>query len=106
MGAVYLGASAHLTGQSVRCFILSIVNQAEPPLIIALDFPTPDDALAFVQRFDHPEELFCKVGMELYYQAVPPLSGNSKHWASGSSWTSSCMTSPTPSNVPPASLVA
>ncbi|WP_235804154.1 orotidine-5'-phosphate decarboxylase [Lacticaseibacillus thailandensis] len=57
----------------MRCFILSIVNQAEPPLIIALDFPTPDDALAFVQRFDHPEELFCKVGMELYYQGGPAV---------------------------------
>ncbi len=68
MGAVYSVAPKHLTGQSVRCFILSINPHSAPPVIIALDFPTPADALAFVRRFPHPEELFCKVGMELYYQ--------------------------------------
>ena len=65
MGAVYSVAPKHLTGQSVRCFILSINPHSAPPVIIALDFPTPDDALAFARRFPQQEEPSCKVGTEL-----------------------------------------
>ncbi|WP_125608037.1 orotidine-5'-phosphate decarboxylase [Lapidilactobacillus bayanensis] len=41
------------------------------PLIIALDFPEAKIALDFVKQFPQPEELFVKVGMELYYHAGP-----------------------------------
>lgn len=43
------------------------------PLIIALDFPEANIALDFVQQFPKSEQLFVKVGMELYYQSGPSI---------------------------------
>ena len=42
------------------------------PLIVALDFPTKQDVDAFLQPFSK-ENLFVKVGMELYYREGAPL---------------------------------
>ena len=39
--------------------------------IIALDFATEADVIAFLNHFD--ESLFVKVGMELFYQTGPEL---------------------------------
>ncbi|UXR83273.1 orotidine-5'-phosphate decarboxylase [Staphylococcus sp. IVB6214] len=39
--------------------------------IIALDFATKDEVMAFLAKFDTP--LFVKVGMELFYQTGPTL---------------------------------
>lgn len=41
--------------------------------IIALDFPSKDQALSFVDGFDASEPLFVKVGMELYYAEGPQI---------------------------------
>ncbi|WP_125703360.1 orotidine-5'-phosphate decarboxylase [Lacticaseibacillus daqingensis] len=41
--------------------------------IIALDFPTPEEATRFIARFDPKEPLFVKVGMELFYAAGPQI---------------------------------
>ena len=37
-----------------------------PTIMIALDFPTGQKALEFLDRFQEP--VFVKVGMELYYR--------------------------------------
>src|SRR3954462_8899033 len=42
------------------------------PLIIALDFPSLTDAKGFLKDFQE-EQLFVKVGMELYYQEGPSV---------------------------------
>lgn len=42
-----------------------------PKVIIALDFPEKNDVVEFLSKFD--EELFVKVGMELYYQEGPEI---------------------------------
>lgn len=41
-------------------------------VIIALDFPSPDEAFEFLEQFQG-ESLFVKVGMELFYQAGPSI---------------------------------
>ncbi|WDF82312.1 orotidine-5'-phosphate decarboxylase [Lacticaseibacillus pabuli] len=46
---------------------------ANLPVIIALDFPDASTTLNFVRQFPHPENLFCKVGMELYYREGPAI---------------------------------
>ena len=38
------------------------------PIIIALDFQTCQEALAFVDQFSTSQQLFVKVGMELFYR--------------------------------------
>ncbi|MHA8138049.1 orotidine-5'-phosphate decarboxylase [Lactobacillaceae bacterium Scapto_B20] len=43
------------------------------PIIIALDFKNQAIALDFLKRFDHPEQLFVKVGMELFYAEGPEI---------------------------------
>lgn len=48
---------------------LEIMNR---PLIIALDFPSLSVAKDFLADFQE-EQLFVKVGMELYYQEGPPV---------------------------------
>ena len=40
-------------------------------VIIALDFPTLEETLAFLDRFPAGEKPFLKIGMELYYSAGP-----------------------------------
>ena len=40
-------------------------------VIVALDFPTGDQALAFADRFDRP--IYTKVGMELFYSEGPAI---------------------------------
>jgi orotidine-5'-phosphate decarboxylase len=40
-------------------------------VIIALDFPTLEETLAFLDRFPAGEKPFVKIGMELYYSAGP-----------------------------------
>ncbi len=40
-------------------------------VIIALDFPTLDETLAFLDRFPAGEKPFVKIGMELFYAAGP-----------------------------------
>ena len=42
------------------------------PPIIALDFASAQETYAFLDRF-HGEELFVKVGMELFYQEGPAI---------------------------------
>ncbi|MBU9720413.1 MULTISPECIES: orotidine-5'-phosphate decarboxylase [Bacillaceae] len=44
----------------------------QQPLIIALDFPTKEEALHFLEQFKG-ESLFVKVGMELFYREGAPL---------------------------------
>ena len=46
-------------------------------VIIALDFPTLEDTLNFLDKFDD-EKLFVKVGMELYLQNGPVVLENIK----------------------------
>lgn len=43
----------------------------KPTIIIALDFPTGEKALAFLDQFQEP--VFVKVGMELYYSEGPSI---------------------------------
>ncbi|AVK63565.1 orotidine-5'-phosphate decarboxylase [Lactobacillus sp. CBA3606] len=43
------------------------------PVIIALDFPTATQALAFLDRFPAQLSLTVKVGMELFYAAGPQI---------------------------------
>ncbi|KAA9025933.1 orotidine-5'-phosphate decarboxylase [Niallia endozanthoxylica] len=42
------------------------------PVIIALDFASKDEVLTFLNRFSN-EQLFVKVGMELFYQEGPAI---------------------------------
>ena len=42
-----------------------------PTIMIALDFPTGQKALEFLDRFQEP--VFVKVGMELYYSEGPSI---------------------------------
>ncbi len=37
------------------------------PIIIALDFEDRNQVFNFLDRFDHQDQLFVKVGMELFY---------------------------------------
>ena len=61
-------------------------------VIIALDFPTLEETLAFLDRFPAGEKPFVKIGME-------PSAG-SRSGATASSSTSSSTTFPTPSSAP------
>ena len=42
-------------------------------VIIALDFPTREETLAFLDRFPDGEKPFVKIGMELYYAEGPDI---------------------------------
>ena len=42
-------------------------------VIIALDFPTREETLAFLDRFPAGEKPFVKIGMELYYAQGPDI---------------------------------
>ena len=42
-------------------------------VIIALDFPTREETLAFLDRFPAGEKPFVKIGMELYYAEGPAI---------------------------------
>ena len=42
-------------------------------VIIALDFPTREDTLAFLDRFPAGEKPFVKIGMELFYAEGPQI---------------------------------
>ena len=42
-------------------------------VIIALDFPTREETLAFLDRFPDGEKPFVKIGMELYYAEGPSV---------------------------------
>lgn len=42
-------------------------------VIIALDFPTREETLAFLDRFPDGEKPFVKIGMELYYAEGPSI---------------------------------
>ena len=42
-------------------------------VIIALDFPTKSETLAFLDRFPEGEKPFVKIGMELYYAEGPAV---------------------------------
>ena len=42
-------------------------------VIIALDFPTREETLAFLDRFPAGEKPFVKIGMELYYAEGPSI---------------------------------
>ena len=42
-------------------------------VIIALDFPTREDTLAFLDRFPAGEKPFVKIGMELFYAEGPAI---------------------------------
>lgn len=44
----------------------------KPEIMIALDFPTGEDALRFLDRFEG-EQLYVKVGMELFYSEGPSI---------------------------------
>jgi len=43
------------------------------PVIIALDFPTAAQALAFLDQFPAGTKLTVKIGMELFYAAGPQI---------------------------------
>ncbi|WP_156301660.1 orotidine-5'-phosphate decarboxylase [Secundilactobacillus similis] len=43
------------------------------PIIIALDFEDKEQVFAFLDQFDHQENLFVKVGMELFYFEGPKI---------------------------------
>nr|WP_305067542.1 orotidine-5'-phosphate decarboxylase [Lactobacillus sp. Sy-1] len=43
------------------------------PIIIALDFKNQQICFDFLNRFTHPEDLFVKVGMELFYFEGPSI---------------------------------
>ncbi|MEJ6400008.1 orotidine-5'-phosphate decarboxylase [Nicoliella lavandulae] len=43
------------------------------PIIIALDFQNQQIVMDFLNQFDHPETLFVKVGMELFYFEGPAI---------------------------------
>ncbi|MHA8262341.1 orotidine-5'-phosphate decarboxylase [Lactobacillaceae bacterium Melli_B3] len=43
------------------------------PIIIALDFKNQAIALNFLNQFEHPDQLFVKVGMELFYAEGPAI---------------------------------
>ena len=40
-------------------------------VMVALDFPSAEQALAFTAQFDEP--IFVKIGMELFYAAGPSI---------------------------------
>ena len=42
-------------------------------VIIALDFPTREDTLAFLDQFPAGEKPFVKIGMELFYAEGPQI---------------------------------
>ena len=42
-------------------------------VIIALDFPTRNETLAFLDRFPAEEKPFIKIGMELFYAEGPQI---------------------------------
>ena len=42
-------------------------------VIIALDFPTREETLTFLDRFPAGEKPFVKIGMELYYAEGPAI---------------------------------
>ena len=42
-------------------------------VIIALDFPTREETLAFLDKFPEGEKPFVKIGMELYYAGGPGI---------------------------------
>ncbi|WP_295763026.1 orotidine-5'-phosphate decarboxylase [uncultured Oscillibacter sp.] len=42
-------------------------------VIIALDFPTREETLAFLDKFPREEKPFVKIGMELYYAEGPDI---------------------------------
>ena len=42
-------------------------------VIIALDFPTREETLAFLDKFPAGEKPFVKIGMELYYAEGPEI---------------------------------
>ena len=44
----------------------------EYPVIIALDFPNKEETRTFLKKFSD-ENLFVKVGMELFYQEGPEV---------------------------------
>ncbi|MFC3931757.1 orotidine-5'-phosphate decarboxylase [Streptococcus dentapri] len=57
------------------------MNESRP--IIALDFPSFDDVKSFLARFPEGEQLYVKIGMELYYAAGPEVVRYVKklgHW--------------------------
>ncbi len=41
--------------------------------LIALDFPSKKEVLAFLENFPESEKLFVKIGMELYYKEGPAI---------------------------------
>ncbi|KRL78219.1 orotidine-5'-phosphate decarboxylase [Secundilactobacillus paracollinoides] len=43
------------------------------PIIIALDFKTGDEVYTFIDQFEHQDQLFVKVGMELFYFEGPKI---------------------------------
>ena len=42
-------------------------------VIIALDFPTREETLSFLDRFPNREKPFVKIGMELFYAEGPQV---------------------------------
>ena len=54
-------------------------------VIIACDFPTAEETLAFLDRFPGRKP-FVKIGMELFYGAGPDIVGRSKTGDTPSSW--------------------
>lgn len=56
-------------------------------VIIALDFPTREETLSFLDQFPAGEKPFVKIGMELFYAEGPRWSGTSRPGATRSSWT-------------------
>ncbi|MDR3156868.1 MAG: orotidine-5'-phosphate decarboxylase [Lactobacillales bacterium] len=48
-------------------------NARETRPVIALDFPSRQEAISFLEQFSPAERLFVKVGMELFYREGPEI---------------------------------
>ena len=55
-------------------------------VIIALDFPTREETLSFLDQFPAGEKPFVKIGMELFYAEGLRWYGRSRPGATRSSW--------------------
>ena len=56
-------------------------------VIIALDFPTREETLSFLDQFPAGEKPFVKIGMSCSMPRAPRWSGTSRPGATRSSWT-------------------
>ena len=68
--------------------------------VIALDFPSFEEAKEFLALFPAEEKLYVKVGMEIYYAVGPEVVRYLKSLDIVSFWISNSMIFPIQSNQP------